>query len=486
MCKTAPKRSIKPLGKTVLNFCSIAANIGCNYFREKIMRHCFILAFVFGPVIVFAQDKTATPFVTPINQPFGEITSAKIDNKGGKLKSSDGGIEVIIPENALDAETNISIQSSHNDLNENDEGAYQLEPSGTNFKNPVQLIFHYKDDNDDLKDIAWQSEDGKWHHAKNIVVDSIQKTVSCFVSHFSKWAKFDRMYISPSAATVKVNKSKALKINIYKTDREKTLEEDVGLLESPFPTSNTDNDNDLLATPENGFHVKDWTANGIVNGDISTVGSVSKQGNNIAIYKAPTVVPSGNPVAVSVQIYSDKKNKKLLLTSNINVIGDQYHFTYIHIDENGCYFLVDSSSCIINMQKDKVSISNIINYKPWSDWPQCDKPCKTTWTNKESLKGVVEIIGITGSSVTPASEGALPNVNIAFAPAMGNTPSESVTCKDHSFNVPSMPRMADPKAINFDIDGDDVIIHYAGKTSRNELVLTAKEEKTMIYIYKVN
>ena len=53
-----------------------------------------------------------------------------MDNKGGTIKSVDGGLEVIIPENDIDSEINISIQSTHNDLNENDEGAYQLGPSG--------------------------------------------------------------------------------------------------------------------------------------------------------------------------------------------------------------------------------------------------------------------------------------------------------------------------------------------------------------------
>jgi len=457
----------------------------------------FLTAIIIFPVFAQAQNKPDTspkPFITPISKPFGNIASAKIDSRGGKLKSDDGELEVIIPENTLDTATLISIQSTPNDLNENDQGAYQLEPSGKTFKNPVHLVFHFKDENSDMKSIGWQDGEGKWHIAKNIIVDSIQKTVSCFASHFSQWAQFDRMYISPSRATVKVNKTKTLEIKTYKTSKEKESEDDLDLMYGPND-NNENNDNDLLAAPK-VFYIKEWTVNGIVNGDYD-VGTVTRStfnlpagvsGTNLteATYKAPAVVPSNNPVAVSVQVYSNQKNKKLLLTSNINIIGDQYHLTYIHIDENGCYFLVDSSSCIINMQKENVSISNIINYKPWSDWPQCDKACRDEWTNKETIKGGVEITGIASSTITPASNGALPNVNIVFLPAMGNTPSEIIHCKDGDRPIPSMPRPADPRMINFDIDGDDVVIHYAGKTSRNELVLERKNEKTMIYVYKVN
>ncbi|MBS1918984.1 MAG: hypothetical protein JST17_01910 [Bacteroidetes bacterium] len=446
------------------------------------MKQFFLLVFLslYGICLYAQNDKQSKPYSTPFGTPFGKIISAKIDSRGGELRSEDSGLEIIIPGAALDTSTTISIQSIHNELNENDEGAYQLEPTGINFKKPLQLIFHFKDSNVDIKRIGWQDSKGIWHSVNGAVIDTVQKTICCFVSHFSRWSRFDKIYLSPNKARVKVNKTVSFTIISLEDIRDRLGDE-----LSASSDDNSSDDNALLAAPH-PYHYfsREWTVNGIVNGD-NTVGTATKQDNRHAVYKAPGTTPQNNPVAVSVQILSDK-NQKLLLTSNVTVIGDQYHFTYIHIDENGCFFLVDSSSCIINMQKDKVSISNIINYKPWSDWPQCDKPCKTTWTNKESLKGLVEITGITGSSVTPASEGVLPNVNIVFAPAMGNTPSESVTCKDHSFNVPSMPRMADPKIINFDIDGDDVIIHYAGKASRNELVLTGKEEKTMIYIYKVN
>ena len=157
------------------------------------------------------NDKTTAtlkPYITPAGDPFGDIVSAKLSIKGGKLTSADNGLEVIVPTNALDSEVNISIQSTHNELNENNEGAYQLEPSGIQFKKPVQLIFHYSDDNADIKSIAWQDDKGQWHHFKKIAIDTLQKTLSCLVPHFSRWARFDVLYILPKETTVKVNKTR--------------------------------------------------------------------------------------------------------------------------------------------------------------------------------------------------------------------------------------------------------------------------------------
>jgi hypothetical protein len=454
-----------------------------------VFRELFV-TIVLLPSAVLAQgnltDTTTKPLVTPIGDLLGNAVTAKMDSKGGLVTSADGKLEIIFPAGALDVETPISVQATHNELTEDDEGSYQLEPSGLTFKKPLQLTFHYSGSNDnaDLKSVGWQDSKGQWYLAKNTVTDTIHKTVTTFANHFSGWAKFDKLSLVPRSASVKVNKTIRFVVSKFETYPAASSSGDDELA---VPQT-LDGDDALLATPEGvpSFYTSAWSANSIVNGD-HEVGTLMKQDAKnswAATYKAPASVPSGNPVAVSVQIYSDKKTRKLLLTSNVTVIGDQYHFTYIHIDENGCYFLVDSSSCIFNFEKDKVSISNIINYKPTSDWPNCGG-CRYDWTNKATIKGLTEITGIAGSAVTPSKESGPTNVNINFSPAMGNTPSATVHCKGGDRSIPSMSMPAVPTSINFDIDGDDVVIHYAGKTGRNELVIPAKNEKTMIYIYKI-
>ena len=448
---------------------------------------CFVFLVLYAVHSLAQGNETnppLKPYVTPAGIPFGDIASAKMNSNGGKLISADKGLEVIVPANALDSEVNISIQSTHNEPNENDEGAYQLEPSGLQFKKPVQLIFHFADENADIKSIAWQDDKGKWHQLRKIVIDTTQKTISCFASHFSYWAQFNRMFISPGSAIVIVNKTKNLVIKVYV---EKPSERsDDNLLVAPNP-GNYASDDDLLADP-NGreFYTSDWTVNGIKPGN-NEVGLVAKQNNRSAVYTAPARVPANNPVAVSVQVYSNNNQRKLLLTSHVTVIGDRYHFTFIHIDENGCYFLVDSSSCILHLGEHNVTISDINNYPPWSDWPSSCDGCRWEWTNKESLKGLVEISGISSSGISiPNYRHSLPNVNITFSPSTGNTPSARVTCPRSSpIVVPSKPFPGSPQNINFDIDGDDVIIHAAGKTGRNELVIQGNKEKAIIYVYKL-
>ncbi len=448
---------------------------------------------VLFPSLAYAQnnkaDTSRKPFITPVAKPFGDIASAKMDSKGGKLVSSDKGLEVIVPENALDSEITISIQSSHNDLNETDEGAYQLEPSGIQFKKAVQLIFHYTDGNEnaDLKSIGWQDDKGQWHRLKKVVTDTIQKMVTGLALHFSNWARFDQLYLKPVNASVKVNKTVQLRVFEYLSP----LNDDDDLA-PPTPIGSDDD----LAAPSQilPYYTSDWAVNGNVNGR-PEVGFVTRQndpespGSHVAIYKAPATVPNNNPVAVSVQVYSNKKTKKLWLTSNITVIGGKYHFTYIHIDEgDGCFALVDSSSCIVNLDTENPTISNIINYPPWSDWPNCSRGCRTEWTNKETVKGLVEINGLASSVITPpTNRSGVTNIHISLVPAMGSTASAIDHCKDGDHTIPSRSFPADPKYINFDIiDRNNVTIHFGGKSGTNELVVQGHNEKTMIYMYRVN
>ena len=469
------------------------------------MQRLFYIILLFGSVQASAQKNAPAAngltFITPPGTPFGDLVRMKIGPNGGRLQSADGGLEVIFPPQATDSVLTVSIQATTNELNENEEGAYQLEPSGLLFKKAVQLIFHYHDSNtiDDLKGIAWQDKSGGWHQLRKPVTDTIQKTVSCTVPHFSRWARFNRIYLSPGATSVKVNKTRNLEVKVYK--KPPNGEEDGDLLVAPRSANQATEDDDLLAPPASGeedgdllvpppsdqFFTAGWTVNGIERGS-SEVGFANKQGNTKAIYKAPAAVPENNPVAVSVQIYSNSRHRKLVLTSRVTVIGDQYHFTFIHIDENGCYFLVDSSSCILNMEKHQVTISNIKNYPPWSDWPTSCDGCHWEWTNKESLKGLVEIAGLASSQITPPSDAQdLTHVSLAFSPTVGNTPSARVTCaRNGPIPVPSGTFPASPQHIDFEIDGNDVIIHAAGKTGRNELVIPGNKEKAIIYIYKLN
>ena len=100
----------------------------------------------------------------------------------------------------------------------------------------------------------------------------------------------------------------------------------------------------------------------------------------------------------------------------------------------------------------------------------------------------MEINGLSSSVITPPKkQGGVTSVYISLVPAMGSTASAIEHCKDGDHTIPSRPFPADPKYINFDIiDRNNVSVRFGGKSGTNELVVQGHNEKTMIYMYRVN
>ncbi len=110
--------------------------------------------------IKFTKLSDSTGFGTPE----GKLMGNEIGHAGGKIISEDGRVELIFPPGALTASTSISIQPITNMLNKSGK-AYQLEPSGIQFKKPVKIIFNYTDEEaetcpPDLKRFALQDHKG--------------------------------------------------------------------------------------------------------------------------------------------------------------------------------------------------------------------------------------------------------------------------------------------------------------------------------------
>jgi hypothetical protein len=189
-----------------------------------------IIAFIalFISVIVSAQndakeDTASTPVVTAVGRPDGKKTEIKVNKDGGSLRSSDGMVELIIPAGAVSKKTDISILPIKNLMTNGNGNAYRLEPSGIQFQKPVQLIFHY--DDDEFKDsmqllmgIAMQDDKGQWYSLKNFALDTIAKTIRGDINHFSDWSSFTKIKIDPSYGRLKVKKSMSLTINLVSDD----------------------------------------------------------------------------------------------------------------------------------------------------------------------------------------------------------------------------------------------------------------------------
>ena len=64
----------------------------------------------------------------------------------------------------------------------------------------------------ELRNIAWQDEKGQWNALDSAAVDTINKTVSGTIAHFSNWVFFDHFNLTPTSARVKVGKKIQLQI----------------------------------------------------------------------------------------------------------------------------------------------------------------------------------------------------------------------------------------------------------------------------------
>jgi hypothetical protein len=109
----------------------------------------------------------ALPDSTAIGTPDGKLVSKEIGPAGGKIISDDQRVELIFPEGALTAKKNISIQPIVNLIPNGNGKAYQFEPSGIRFIKPVEIIFHYTQEEEKicpvlLKFMAIQGANEKW------------------------------------------------------------------------------------------------------------------------------------------------------------------------------------------------------------------------------------------------------------------------------------------------------------------------------------
>jgi hypothetical protein len=298
------------------------------------------------------------PDSTAIGAPYGNVVSKMIGQDGGSLTSEDGKLELIFPEGALTANTTITIQSTRNML-DSSKCAYQLEPSGTQFKKPVQVIFHYTDKEaeecpPDLKSFALQDHNGKWSYLEYANWDSSGKTLSGFIQHFSVLVTDQNdVLLKPEKSDLGLNDQTL--VYIYHKDTIVTGEF-AGQPDDPEFASN-----------RLGFFV-----NGILKGNeqVGTGDILSTGTNHIGHYKAPHNLPAKNPVEIKVAFkYYSRLKKKLVwgkATCAIN-IWDAYQITIMHkfYTRSGMDgVLIDRASCVAHLSPHNVVIDKIVNNKP--------------------------------------------------------------------------------------------------------------------------
>jgi len=132
------------------------------------------------------------PDSTEIGTPLGEPTTKEIGPAGGLIRSEDGRLELYFPAGALSQQTVISILPVTNFAPNGTGVAYRCEPSGVLFSKPVEVFFHYSDEEamicpPDLMGFAQQDHNGKWSFLNYNGWDSLNKTLKGTVEHFSEF-----------------------------------------------------------------------------------------------------------------------------------------------------------------------------------------------------------------------------------------------------------------------------------------------------------
>src|SRR6185369_15766210 len=140
------------------------------------------------------NNSNLPPAVTPVGVPVDDPVTKTIGASGGSIISGDGIVELNIPAGALSSNTEISIQPVTNEAPGGIGLSYHLMPDGTKFSTPAKLIFHYTDHDISgsvpyLLYIAYQDSANIWRADYiNRNVDTVAKTASLDISHFSIWS----------------------------------------------------------------------------------------------------------------------------------------------------------------------------------------------------------------------------------------------------------------------------------------------------------
>lgn len=268
-----------------------------------------------------------------------------------------GRLTLDIPAGALKTGTTVTTAASKAKFA--DSGAvidqFQLLPEGTVFRKPVMLVVHY--------DAAWlrgnspfatgiaflDEKDGKWYAPINGQVDTVHKTISIPITHFSQWSVYNCYHMEMTyedqqsvddAELITMPASASAVLRCYRvgpppaTTKQDVDDGDIDLI-APLvvdPVSKGTGldtrdcrDCDLIAPlapddsgPEDFKSVTPdtWYVNGMQNGD-ARYGTISK-GDQTSTYHSPSEQPADNLVAVTAGIRIPGKEISLIQAVKIS------------------------------------------------------------------------------------------------------------------------------------------------------------------------
>lgn len=356
-----------------------------------------------------SPSNSLNPEPTPIGTPVDSTITKVIGPQGGSVDYDGGLMSLEFPAGAVSKNSTIVVQPITNNIPGGFGDVYSFEPANIKLNLPVTLKIHYTDkdmagSSPMFTGIAFQDSARIWHRLRNIAIDTVNKTISGALPHFSHWGTFLNMAIVPVTTGQKINESKEYKVIVV--DETTSPQSADGDELPPLP----------IAHEVSPGTVKQWYANGILNGD-STYGTITPNGSHCT-YTAPDHKPekSKNPVQLTADLdhlwYKDPatgadfKNLKLVLP--IVIIDDNYSYQLKIEYKFGAwpgatfYWMVtDMATMDIEVKNGAVTITNIQNQggnvSPSSQTTKYgDGTCTATWHDQGANIGYLNITQATG------------------------------------------------------------------------------------------
>ena len=392
-----------------------------------IVKRSIVIIFLLAIIRVHAQtDTTAIEIVEPpdsteIGIADGTPVNTEIGPAGGRIRSEDGRIELIFPAGALTQSLTITIQPTTNPAPNGTGKAYQFGPSGTHFKKPVQLIFHYSDKEAkqcpaSLMALAMQDEKGRWEFIEYDNWDSASNTLTTSIHHFSGASNVDMLALHPEKSMISTGET--IKVKLFE------------LFEKVKGKKAPDHGWGKLAANQWAFR---WWVNGINNGDdqvghLFDMGELEFKGKpgkgnthspNVR-YQAPYFLPKENPVKIVTQIaiasspdVDEPERIQRILSCEVEIF-DEYKIKVtdtLSIWEGRGQYIVDSGTFLIRVTKNGAVIDDIHNYPPsYFKTPVKKFPC----VMEVDFTGCPGTIEITNHVFLVKDDNHPPNIELVF------------------------------------------------------------------------
>ena len=368
------------------------------------------------------------PDSTGLGAADGKLVSKQIDSSGGTIISDDKRVELIFPPGALATATTISIQPIVNLIPNGNGKGYQFEPSGIHFQKPVQVVFHYSDEEaatcpPELQFMAIQNPNGKWEYLSYDGWDSAAKSLKGYMSHFSAMLDGMLMKLSPNQKTLKVGQSFSLSLTAVVEPGEdelpplRSIGADRRMLwfvkgGRTFGTLSVNKTDKLNATYHTPSHLIGKNPEVILQVDHVTIERVRQfTRHKKGIWRGTTDVPHFTKLAE--------------FSCDINLY-DEYkvHVNY-HIDA-GDNSWVDNASFVLRISND-VTIEDGTIHNQHLEWLGKRGCC--SWLNEASCDGPVDVTGVQTAKVVPDPGSGNARVIIdRFTPAKSQSLTPSVDC----------------------------------------------------------